>query len=106
MGQKSNTRELLERGPSRCVTPRAGARIGADHLRTNKVGAMAHFLKTVSATFAAGVICGAGVLVALAPGPASDVPQAEKAADNAQPERAQVAVVSPTSVPCKDQVWP
>jgi len=67
---------------------------------------MAYFLKTVSATFAAGLICGAGALVALAPGPANEVPQANKAGASTQPDKAQVAVVSPTSVPCKDQVWP
>src|SRR5262245_16591568 len=68
------------------------------------VGIMAHFLKTVSATFAAGVICGAGALIALAPSsPAPEVQQADKA----QPEtKMPVAVVNPASVPCKGQVWP
>src|SRR5262245_17959251 len=106
MGHRSNTRELSEHQPSRCVICEPVRGFGADHLRTNKVGAMAYFLKTVSATFAAGLICGAGALVALAPGPASEVPQANKAGASTQPDKAQVAVVSPTSVPCKDQVWP
>jgi hypothetical protein len=65
---------------------------------------MAHFLRTVSATFAAGMVCGAGALIALAPAPVRDVPQA----DQAQPEKAPppVAVLNQTSIPCKDQVWP
>jgi hypothetical protein len=63
---------------------------------------MARFLKTVSATFAAGMICGAGALIAFAPSPVQNTSQPEKA----EGSRVPVAITDPAAVPCKDQVWP
>jgi hypothetical protein len=60
---------------------------------------MSSFLKTASAIFAAGVVCGAGALSALAPTPndttASTVPQPKPA-----------AITTSAAIPCKEQVWP
>src|SRR5215468_5580154 len=60
---------------------------------------MTPFLKTASAMFAAGVVCGAGALSALPPTPndttASTVPRPQPA-----------AIVTAAAIPCKDQVWP
>jgi hypothetical protein len=62
---------------------------------------MGSFLKTVSATFAAGVVCGAGALTALAPVTTNDTAEP----GGARPSNAP-AVVSATAVPCSKQVWP
>src|SRR5215813_872586 len=60
---------------------------------------MTPFLKTASAMFAAGVVCGAGALSALPPTPddttASTVPRPRPA-----------AIVTSAAIPCRDQVWP
>ena len=62
---------------------------------------MASFLKTVSATFATGMLCGAGALIALAPAPVSGTREPGiSRPDTSRP------IVSATAVPCKDQVWP
>jgi len=61
---------------------------------------MASFMKTASAIFAAGVLCGAGALAALAPTP----PNASAEPAIARPKS---PVVTTTAVvPCKEQVWP
>lgn len=60
---------------------------------------MASSLKTASAIFAAGVVCGAGALSALAPTPNDTT---APAVTRPKPP----AVVTAAVVPCKDQVWP
>ena len=64
-----------------------------------KFRVMTPFLKPASAMFAAGVVCGAGALSALAPTPndttASTAPRPQPA-----------AIVTAAAIPCKQQVWP
>ena len=64
-----------------------------------KFTVMTPFLKTASAIFAAGVVCGAAALSALAPTP-------NDAAASTAPQPTPAAIVTAAAIPCKDQIWP
>jgi hypothetical protein len=65
---------------------------------------MVSFLKTASAIFAAGVVCGAGALSGLAPTSPNGTTEPAIARPDARPESS--AVVATATVPCWQQVWP
>jgi len=60
---------------------------------------MTSFPKAASAIFAAGVVCGAGALSALAPTP-------NDATASIAPQPRPTATATAAAIPCKDQVWP
>jgi len=66
-----------------------------------QVGSWPLSLKTVSATFAAGVVCGAGALTALAPTTVSETGEPDVGRRDKSPP-----IVSAIAIPCKEQVWP